>query len=93
MNLNPNRPVLSLGLSGVVPISLKNSSAVEGTHYATQLQKQRDDLTFDSLSDVISVWPTSKVNLQPYPEFSLSLLEERTDTEACPNGRGEGFQG
>lgn len=37
--------------------------------------------------------PSSKVNLQPYPEFSLSLLEERTDTEACPNSRGEGFQG
>ena len=36
----------------MVPISLKNSSAVEGTHY---------------------------VNLQPYPEFSLSLLEERGD--------------
>lgn len=44
---------LTLGAQGVVPISLKNSSAVEGTHY---------------------------VNLQPYPEFSLSLLEERTDT-------------
>eukprot|EP00913_Durusdinium_trenchii_P025002 g23467.t1 len=45
---------LTLGAQGVVPISLKNSSAVEGTHY---------------------------VNLQPYPEFSLSLLEERQDTE------------
>lgn len=44
---------LTLGAQGVVPISLKNSSAVEGTHY---------------------------VNLQPYPEFSLSLLEERQDT-------------
>ncbi|CAJ1445026.1 unnamed protein product [Effrenium voratum] len=43
---------LTLGAQGVVPISLKNSSAVEGTHY---------------------------VNLQPYPEFSLSLLEERNE--------------
>lgn len=29
-----------------------------------------------------------KVNLQPYPEFSLSLLEERTDTEARLNRWG-----
>eukprot|EP00931_Biecheleriopsis_adriatica_P036216 TRINITY_DN2086_c0_g1_i7.p1 TRINITY_DN2086_c0_g1~~TRINITY_DN2086_c0_g1_i7.p1 ORF type:complete len:2928 (-),score=554.29 TRINITY_DN2086_c0_g1_i7:9-8792(-) len=43
---------LTLGAPGVVPISLKNSSAVEGTLF---------------------------VNLQPYPEFSLSLLEERPE--------------
>ena len=38
VKFEPWRPLSSLGLSGVVPISLKNSSAVEGTHYATQLQ-------------------------------------------------------
>ncbi|CAE7358857.1 CFAP47 [Symbiodinium natans] len=43
---------LTLGALGMVPISLKNSSAVEGTLY---------------------------VNLQPYPEFSLSLCEERPE--------------
>ena len=33
-------------------------------------------------------WHVPKVNLQPYPEFSLSLLEERTDTEARLNRWG-----
>jgi len=45
---------LTLGAMASAPITLKNSSAVEGTLY---------------------------VNLQPYPEFSLSLAEEKSEAK------------